>query len=384
MATIVKKIVFLWENFGPYHLDRLDAAVKTFHGRAHIVGIELASKSSTYAWAQAVETRFERITIAKAAPHFFARPLRWQIPKLCRVLMKIGRADFFFCHYEQPAIFCAALFLRLIGCRVYIMNDMKYADFKRNVPREIVKTIFHFPYCGAIAAGRRSADYFRFMGIKERRIEIGYGAVSLARLDQAIQNVELPTQIMRPFIVVARFLPMKNITAILQAYRLYRDLVPDPRPLLLCGSGPLENEFRKFVSDHNLDDHVVFRGYLQADDVTRAIASSLCLVLFSTQETFGNVIIEALALGVPVIATPICGATDEFLKSGVNGFLVEPDNISGLANYMKLISSNHDLWEQFSAAARMMREQIDIVNFTKAIENLTCSSDPKSNLGHNS
>lgn len=169
MAEIVQKIVFLWENFGPYHLDRLTSVAERYKGRAKIIGIELSSKSAVYDWEQEVINVFRRMTLTHDAPHFFQRSCLWQSFVLIKTVMKIGRADFFFCHYEQPAIFIAAVVLRLFGRRVFIMNDMKYADFKRNIPRELIKALFHTPYSGAIAAGRRSADYLRFLGIDEKK-----------------------------------------------------------------------------------------------------------------------------------------------------------------------------------------------------------------------
>lgn len=363
----MRKIVFLWENFGPYHIDRLNAAADYFSAKAEVIGVEFSNRSLTYDWQQERGSAFKRITLQTDGPHFFERSKFWQTLTLIKHVLPIGRANFFFCHYEQPAVFFTAILLRLLGRPVFIMNDMKFADFKRHLPREALKVIFHKPYSGGIAAGRRSADYFRFMGLPERKIHLGYGAVSIARLDHAVATHPIPAFLDRPFIVVARFMPMKNISRILDAYHEYRHDHDAPRQLHLCGSGPLEQELGEKVRKLGLEKHVIFRGFLQSDDVTRAIASSVCLILFSTQETFGNVIIEALALGVPVIASPICGATDEFFKSGVNGYLVEPDNILGLANLMRLVEQDELRWMRMSDAGRAMRPAIDIINFADAI-----------------
>lgn len=379
VAKIVQKIVFLWENFGPYHLDRLNAVADRWANKAHVIGLELSHKSSVYDWEQKAASQFERITLTTDGTHFFNRSKIWQTIRLITIVLRLGRADFFLCHYEQPAIFLTAVVLRLFRRRVFIMNDMKYADFKRRLPREFIKAIFHAPYCGAIAAGRRSADYFRFMGINEAAIHIGYGAVALNRLDNAIATQAISSFSERPFIIVARFMPMKNLFRVLDAYKIYRQMTSTPRELHLCGSGPLDAELREYAKKLGLSMHVRFRGYLQADDVTRAIAASLCLILFSTQETFGNVIIEALALGVPVIATPICGATDEFLKSGLNGYLVEPNNVEGLAALMKLMDGDETQWKTMSDACRAMRPVIDIDNFSKAVGKCITANSEKHN-----
>ena len=64
------------------------------------------------------------------------------------------------------------------------------------------------------------------------------------------------------------------------------------------------------------------------------LRKSLALILPSTEEQFGFVVLEALALGIPVIVSENVGARDLHVRTGVNGFIFEPDNEKGLAFFM--------------------------------------------------
>ena len=149
--------------------------------------------------------------------------------------------------------------------------------------------------------------------------------------------------------------PKKNLFTLLDAYALYIGSAAQPRPLVFCGSGPLEAELQQKVLGLGLSDKVTFRGLLPSAQVSQALATSIALLLLSTEEQFGLVVPEALAMGVPVIISQNCGARDELVRTGVNGFLVEPDNVPGIAYLMRLISDNEAVWLELSRRRRRRR-----------------------------
>ena len=73
----------------------------------------------------------------------------------------------------------------------------------------------------------------------------------------------------------------------------------------------------RFVTDVrslSLDQHVTFMGFVESAEVSKSLVSTLALILPSIQETFGLVVPEALAMGVPVLVSEVCGARDELLR----------------------------------------------------------------------
>ncbi len=370
---VKRSIVFVWENFGPIHADRCDAVARAVGKSRKVVGLELASASVEYEWRSETGDSFEKKTLFVAKTikgvSFFSKALA--LLRACRACLP---ADFFFCHYETPLVFLIATLLRLTGSRVFVMNDSKFDDYRRHLPQEIIKSIFYLPYNGAIASGRRAADYFRFLGIAEAQIQLNYDTMSTDRIRRLAGVEKAPAGTpfeARHFTIVARLVRKKNISMALEAYALYSAQSPRPRQLHLCGSGPLEARLRAEASDRGVAAFVKFHGFLQIEDVCPILGTTLALLLPSTEEQFGNVVIEAQAMGLPVILSENCGARDQLVRSGVNGFVVEPDNPAGLAYFMGLLDQDENLWRRMSLATEPYAKLGDASLFAQAVVQLT-------------
>jgi glycosyltransferase involved in cell wall biosynthesis len=135
----------------------------------------------------------------------------------------------------------------------------------------------------------------------------------------------------------------------------------------------LDGALREQASRLKLQDLVVFRGFIQSREIATTLANTLSLILPSVEEQFGLVVIEAQAMGVPVIYTPACGARDYLLRSGVNGFLVEADNPAGMAFFMRLIASDEALWRRLARGARDTAPLGDVVHFVSSVEQLAAT-----------
>ena len=120
--------------------------------------------------------------------------------------------------------------------------------------------------------------------------------------------------------------------------------------LRLGGVGPLDSRLRKLARQLGVGDQVVFLGYLDRPSVMREMQAADCFVLSSRQETFGVVLIEALACGTPVIATR-CGGPEDIVNEK-NGLLVAPGDTLALGEAMAQIAQTHG---QYQAVA--LREE---------------------------
>jgi glycosyltransferase involved in cell wall biosynthesis len=368
-------IVLVWENFGPIHSDRCDAVAKLIGNQRKVFGLELASSSAMYEWRSESGAEYQKQTLFHNNS-IDKVPLLKKASALLRACWSHRPADFFFCHYEEPFIFLTAVILRLSGSRVFIMNDSKYDDYPRNLAREIVKSIFYRPYNGAIASGTRAADYFRFLGMPESRILLNYDTLSTDRIRRSAGIDKAPGGTpfeARHFTIVSRMVPKKNISMALEAYALYHAQASRPRQLHLCGSGPLEPKLRAEVAERGLEKFVLFHGFLQIEDVCPILGRTLALLLPSAQEQFGNVVIEAQAMGLPVILSENCGARDLLVRSGVNGFVIEPDNPAGLAYFMGVIDQDENLWRRMSEATEKFSTLGDASLFAAAVATLAGS-----------
>ena len=148
----------------------------------------------------------------------------------------------------------------------------------------------------------------------------------------------------KPIILfVGNIIKRKNVATIIDAKKqLKSDCF-----LVVVGDGPLLNSLKEKVKVENVED-VIFTG--ARNDIANVIQSSDLLILPSYSESFGLVLIEALACGKPVIGSNV-GGIKEIITYDV-GLLVEPADSKGLANSIDLILSDKELREKFQSNAR--------------------------------
>jgi glycosyltransferase involved in cell wall biosynthesis len=367
-----KILVFVWENFGPMHDDRC-AAVAHAEPGARVIGLQFTARSEAYDWQPRAGEGFEKITLLEKTDASLIGIIACAV-KLIRTCMKLDATHVFFCHYERPAIAIAALILRILGKRIFLLYDSKFDDYPRYIRREFLKSFWLWPYRGAVVASGRTKDYLRFLGMRLETIQFGYNTISLARIRQDAGVSPAPGGCafqMRHFTIVARLIEKKNLETVLKAYALYAQSCENPRALRLFGAGPLEATLREDVRRENIEHLVRFEGFQQADAIGKALGSSLALLLLSKEEQFGFAIIEALAMGVPVLISPACGAHDEFVRDSVNGFVVEADNPRGMAFFMDLLARDELLWRKMAEAALASAQRADASEFAKAVSALT-------------
>lgn len=116
--------------------------------------------------------------------------------------------------------------------------------------------------------------------------------------------------------------------------------------LIITGDGPLGDQLKQ-----NAPANVTFTGYLQGEDLAKAYASSDIFVFPSTTETFGNVILEAMASGLPVVA-PSSGGIKENLVDRYNGLSCRPRSVKDMVLAIRELKKNQTLRHTLAAQAR--------------------------------
>ncbi len=248
--------------------------------------------------------------------------------------------------YYYPAMREAARWAQRRGRASIFMGDSQWGDRRRFALREWAKSWWvrrHFD--AAFAAGERTVEYLMRMDFPCERIWTGYdvvdnqvfadgAAAARSQADSLRRRLGLPE---RYFLFVGRFAPEKNLPRLLDAYARYRTAAGHQAwGLVLVGGGPLETELR--VRAQELRD-VVFAGFQQGDAVSAYYGLASCLVLPSISETWGLVVNEAMAAGLPVLVSERCGCVPELVQPGVNGYVCDPLDTEGLARLLGVMSS---------------------------------------------
>ncbi|QNQ08579.1 glycosyltransferase [Sphingomonas alpina] len=165
---------------------------------------------------------------------------------------------------------------------------------------------------------------------------------------------------------VGRLVAAKGFDTLIDACVLLRAAGTEFR-LDIFGEGPLRDELQARIDDDYLGDMVTLKGH--ADNVIAAISDADLFVLASRREGFGNVLIEAMAAGVPVLAAA-AGGPQTFIRDGRNGFLVEPDNPLGLAADITRLLSDRPLLDAARASALETARGFAIDDATRHFEAL--------------
>jgi N-acetyl-alpha-D-glucosaminyl L-malate synthase BshA len=145
---------------------------------------------------------------------------------------------------------------------------------------------------------------------------------------------------------ISNFRPVKNVGAVVEVFDAVRRAVP--ARLLLVGDGPERIPTEQRVAELGLTGRVVFLGNQEYVEDILPLAD--VLLLPSLHESFGLVVLEAMAVGVPVVATRV-GGTAEVVEDGVSGFLRDPHDVAGMAEAARRLFTEPGLAERMRAAA---------------------------------
>lgn len=156
-------------------------------------------------------------------------------------------------------------------------------------------------------------------------------------------------------VAVGRLQYPKNHQLLLRAFADFEKAYPD-YTLELYGKGNQEAELRELSAQLGIAQKVIFHGF--TDKVLEEINSAAMYVLSSDYEGVSNSLLEAIALGIPTIATdcPI-GGCRMYIENGKNGLLVPVGDAAQLAEAMKRIAGDAVFAESLSAEGRKMREE---------------------------
>jgi len=112
--------------------------------------------------------------------------------------------------------------------------------------------------------------------------------------------------------------------------------------LLILGEGPDEKKLKRLAERLNLKEKVLFLGHIQYNDLPKYYSSADVFVRPSLSEGLGNVFLEAMACGVPIIGTPVGGIPD-FLEDRKTGLFCQVNNPQDIAKKIKEILENDEL-----------------------------------------
>lgn len=151
---------------------------------------------------------------------------------------------------------------------------------------------------------------------------------------------------------ISNFRAVKRVEDVVRVFaRIARDV---PARLLLVGDGPDRGRAQHVAEEEHVLDRVLFLG--KQNSVAELLSCSDLLLLPSEQESFGLVALEAMACGVPVVATRT-GGVPEVVTHGESGYLAPVGDVEAMAGFGVELLADPERWKRASAAARRGAER---------------------------
>ncbi len=162
----------------------------------------------------------------------------------------------------------------------------------------------------------------------------------------------------KTIVSAGRFVPEKGFDVLIRSFAVVHNKYPQYN-LVLWGEGPLQNEYNKLIKSLSLNGFVSFPGY--SNNVAESVRQEGVFVLSSRYEGIPNVLIEALSVGIPVVATNCSPGGPEFLTgNGERGLIVPIDDSKAMANAIIRLIEDVDLYHLFEKKGPEIRTLLDV------------------------
>ena len=185
---------------------------------------------------------------------------------------------------------------------------------------------------------------------------------NIAKRDTRLRSSWGATDDTKVLISVGRMAPEKNLDQVLKTYEALKS-TGQAFKLVMVGDGPLKEQFQKRYPE------IIFPGMLSQTNLAAYYASSDLFIFPSQTETFGNVTLEALASGIPVLAFD-CAAARDWVQTGVNGWLVAENNPEGFAAQAVTVFNSKDLLDQITQSTRQQVVHLDWDQIAEQVESV--------------
>ncbi|MDO6443707.1 glycosyltransferase [Marinobacter sp. 2_MG-2023] len=236
------------------------------------------------------------------------------------------------------------------GFKGFVMNSLIKFLYKR---ADLILPISHGIECSLIS------DY----GLDSRKIKVIHNPQDLKAIKElSVQSGNDDFFIKNNgffYVTVGRLVDQKDHVTLINAFKRVQEVRSDAK-LIIIGDGSLKSYLKDSVDKLKLKDHVFFLGFV--NNPFFYLNNSDVFVFSSKFEGFGNVLVEAMACGLPVISTDCLSGPSEILRDGEYGILVEVGNVNEMSNSMLSLLDNKKYdYYRGKSLARSLDFDVDIV-----------------------
>ena len=272
-------------------------------------------------------------------------------------LVRAWKPDLVHVHFAVPAGALAWILSRLT--RIPYLLTVHLGDIPGGVPEKTENWFrWFYPFTPAIwrDAARVVAvsNFTRGLAAKHYPVDVSVipNGVDLERLDPGEIRVGSPPSI----VFAGRFVPQKNPLQIVKILSGLKDL---PWHCVMLGDGPLRKEVECLVRENGLQNRFTVPGWVHPDEVLGWFARSDILFHPSFSEGLPVVGVQALAMGLAIVASRVGGYT-EIVEPDQNGYLFSPDDAAGMQDGLRSLLSNPEKLLELRQQSRKLASRFDL------------------------
>ena len=253
--------------------------------------------------------------------------------------------------FSFPSL-AGAVYGRLTGGQLLIHSDgTSYSERNISQAQILARRLLIREAAACVGNSEPAAQRFIELGAKPERVFRAPHTTDIARF-HAVARARSAAQASGDervaILHVGRLIPRKGIDRLLRAMAAAAAEVR--LRLILVGDGPEEPRLRRLAEELDIAEHVEFRGFVDQPGLPAVYAEADVFTFPTLDDPFGIVLLEAAAAGLPVVASPFAGASQDLVEDGRTGFVADPDDTATWARALVDLSRDGGLRRRLGAA----------------------------------
>jgi len=297
---------------------------------------------------------FKKVYIQK----FKFLPLRFLESFLVVLRARVLGYKNFYTHYCYIGGINAGIISRLCKGQSYYWHCEMIWEFKQNlfskIGLKLCLKLSHFLVTGSENLKKQYAKYYR---LSAERVKILPNWINLKRFKPKSENLNPKSYTLNPKLLFVHWLSERKGAYLIVP--IIKQLVLNPKSLpcrqagqilnpkfLIIGDGPLKEKIQKEVKKNKLEKFIKILGKVPHKNLIKYYVQADIFIMPSLQEGFPRVLIEAMAMGIPYVASDV-GAVREISPKIAQDFIVERGDIQEFAKKINLLLSDKEVYNRF-------------------------------------
>jgi 1,2-diacylglycerol 3-alpha-glucosyltransferase len=262
-----------------------------------------------------------------------------------------------------PESSAAIAWARKHGRGVVMMSDSQVHDAARVNGREWIKYRVVSACDAALVAAGSHKSYIERLGLSSKAVFLGYDVVDSDHFQRGAKAARTKAKEYRAaeglprryLLASGRFIPKKNYSRLVAAFAGALEIADKGHDLVILGDGPERQVIEDAIVEHGMEKRIHLPGFRDYESLPAWYGLSDGFIHVSVSEQWGLVVNEAAAARLPLVVSSPCGSAKVLVRSGENGWLVDPEDVSAMASAIaKMMNLTPELRQEMGEASQLI------------------------------